>query len=120
MLLYGCEQKKELETKLSGGLLDVPTSPAVVTPVPGPARPAAAVVVGADIHGLVSEVSSNMVTLTVGSADGVEKNMRFHITRGDRFLCDVVITHVDVNQSAGVLELVQQMPRVGDTASTKL
>jgi len=32
----------------------------------------------------------------------------------------VVITHVDVNQSAGVLELVQQMPRVGDTASTKL
>lgn len=114
------EQKKALEAKLSGGLLDVPTSPAVVTPVPGPARPAAAVVVGADIHGLVSEVGSNMVTLTVGSADGVEKNMRFHITRGDQFLCDVVITHVDVNQSAGVLELVQQMPRVGDTASTKL
>lgn len=113
------EQKKELETKVSSGLLEMPASSAV-TPVPGPARPAGALSVGADIRGLVTEVRSNMLTLSVGSADGVQKDMRFHVTRGDQFLCDVVITHVDINQSAGVLELVQQTPRVGDTASTRL
>ncbi|HOK67227.1 MAG TPA: hypothetical protein PLV55_10480 [Anaerohalosphaeraceae bacterium] len=114
------EQKKELETKLTGTLPAASAPAAVVTPVPGPARPAAPAAVGADIRGLVTEVRSNMVTLSVGSSDGVEKDMRFHVTRGDQFLCDVVITHVDINQSAGVLELVQQTPRVGDTASTKL
>lgn len=113
------EQKKELETKVSSGLLAMPASSAV-TPVPGPARPAGALTIGADIRGLVTEVRSNMLTLSVGSADGVQKDMRFHVTRGDQFLCDVVITHVDINQSAGVLELVQQTPRVGDTASTRL
>lgn len=114
------EQKKELETKLTGAMPSASVPAAVVTPLPGPARPAAITPVGADIRGLITEVRSNMVTLSVGSADGVEKDMRFHVTRGDQFLCDVVVTHVDINQSAGVLELVQQTPRVGDTASTKL
>ncbi|MEJ5260893.1 MAG: hypothetical protein WHS88_11965 [Anaerohalosphaeraceae bacterium] len=113
------EQKKELETRLTGAL-PASASAVTVTPIPGPARPAVPAAVGADIRGLVTEVRSNMVTLSVGSSDGVQKDMRFHVTRGDQFLCDVVITHVDINQSAGVLELVQQTPRVGDTASTRL
>lgn len=113
------EQKKELENQLSG-TLPASASAVTVTPIPGPARPAVPAAVGADIRGLVTEVRSNMITLSVGSSDGVQKDMRFHITRGDQFLCDVVITHVDINQSAGVLELIQQTPRVGDTASTRL
>lgn len=115
------EQKQDLETKLSG--LSTPTEPiraSVVTPTPGPARSAAPVTYGNDINGVLVEVSRGMATLSVGSADGVQQGMTFHVTRGDKFLCDVKITNVDVNKSAGVLDLVQQQPKVGDTASTLL
>ena len=114
------EQKKELETQVSSGTFGGPVQVGVVTPLPGPARPVAPVSIGADIRGLVTEINSGMVTLSVGTSDGVQKDMVFHVTRGSQFLCDVVITNVDINKSAGVLELVQQQPRIGDTATTKL
>jgi myosin heavy subunit len=114
------EQKKELETQVGSGFVSAPASVSVVTPLPGPARPAAGISIGADIRGLITEVNANMVTLSVGSADGVQKGMVFHVTRGDQFLCDVAVTNVDINKSAGVLELIQQQPRIGDTASTRL
>ena len=114
------EQKQQLEARAGSGTFGGPVSVDVVTPLPGPARPVAPVTVGADIRGLITEVTNEMVTLSVGSSDGVRKDMVFHVTRGDRFLCDVVITNVDINKSAGVLELIQQQPRIGDTASTKL
>ena len=65
-------------------------------------------------------VSESLVHLSIGSADGVRENMLLHVTRGDEFLCDVMVTNVDINQSAGVLQLVKQRPQVGDTASTQL
>ena len=114
------EQKKQLETQVGSGFVSTPAPVSVVTPLPGPARPAAGITFGADIRGLITEVSANMVTLSVGSADGVQKGMVFHVTRGDQFLCDVAVTNVDINKSAGVLELIQQQPRIGDTASTRL
>lgn len=113
------EQKKELENQISSvgiGIREVTP----VTPIPKTAAAPASLPAAADIKGLVSEVQENLITLSVGSADGVKEKMVFHITRGDRFLCDVVITDVDINQSAGVLDLVQQRPQVGDTASTQL
>jgi hypothetical protein len=61
-----------------------------------------------------------MATLSLGTADGVKKDMVFHVTRGDTFVCDIVITSIDVNKCAGVVELKQREPKVGDTASTKL
>ena len=113
------EQKAELEKQilaLSGSLAAVkPVTPAVET-----AKPAASPITAADIKGLVQDVDESLVQLSIGSADGVRENMVFHITRGSQFLCDVVITHVDINQSAGIMQLVQQRPRVGDTAVTKL
>lgn len=114
------EQKTDLEkhvSQIAGGT----TAPAVsaVTQVPSQAKPAA-VVTSAEINGLITEISESLVTLSVGSADGVEKGMVFHITRGSEFLCDVLVTDVDINKSAGVLEMVQQRPQTGDTASTKL
>jgi hypothetical protein len=45
--------------------------------------------------------------------------MVFHVTRGDRFVCDVIITNVDINRSAGTLDLVVQQPQVNDIASTQ-
>lgn len=114
------EQKQELETQVGSGTFGGPSQIGVVTPLPGPARPVAPVMTGTDIRGLITEVKGGMVTLSVGTSDGVQKDMVFHVTRGDQFLCDVVITNVDINKSAGVLELIQQQPRIGDTASTKL
>lgn len=112
------EQKKELESKVVSAPVQT-TMP--VTPLPQTARPAAPVMAtSSDIKGLVSEVGQNLITISVGSADGVKDNMVFHVTRGDRFLCDILITNVDINQSAGVLDLVQETPQVGDTVSTQL
>ncbi len=113
------EQKKELEKlTATGGLAAKEIIP--VTPLNRTASPATVAPAGTDVKGLVVEVEQNLITLSVGSADGVKENMVFHITRGDRFLCDVIVTNVDINRCAGVLDLVQQAPQVGDTASTQL
>lgn len=75
---------------------------------------------GADLNGLITEVAESMVTISIGSADGVKKGMVFHVTRGDDFISDILITEVDTNKSAGVLDLVQQQPRIMDNVSTRL
>lgn len=72
------------------------------------------------LSGLITEIGESLVSVSIGSADGVKDNMVFHVTRGDEFICDIVITDVDVNKAAGVLELKLREPRVGDTISTKL
>jgi len=46
--------------------------------------------------------------------------MKFHVTRGDEFICDIIITEVDTEEAVGVLDLVVQQPRVGDNAATNL
>lgn len=113
------EQKKELENRMAvGGFSAKEIIP--VTPQNRMASPATIAPAGTDVKGLVIEVEQNLVTLSVGSADGVKEKMVFHITRGDRFLCDFIVTNVDINRCAGVLDLVQQAPQVGDTASTQL
>ncbi len=114
------EQKTELE-KLAAKGGTAPKEVISVTPQANQtASRATPATVGTDIKGMVVNVDKNLVTLSVGSADGVTKNMVFHITRGERFLCDVVITNVDINRCAGVLDLMVQPPQVNDTASTEL
>jgi hypothetical protein len=61
-----------------------------------------------------------MAGISIGSADGVKEGMRFHVTRGDEFICDILIIDVDAEEAVGVLEYVQQNPRVGDNVSTNL
>jgi hypothetical protein len=114
------EQKTELENQASqpGGGTGA-AIPGPVTQIPGPARPTA-IMTALEIQGLIMEVDQSLVTLSVGTADGVSKGMVFHVTRGDQFLCDILVTDVDVNKCAGVLEMVQQRPKVGDTVATKL
>ena len=92
-----------------------------VTPMPHrAARPARVTAPSKSvIRGLVLDISRNLAKLSVGSADGVTKGMTFHVYRGDSFICDVIITNVDVNQCAGTLDLVQQQPQINDTASTQ-
>jgi hypothetical protein len=61
-----------------------------------------------------------MATISIGTADGVKEGMRFHVTRGNEFLCDILIIDADIKEAVGALELVQQQPNVGDTVSTNL
>ena len=114
------EQKKELEKRVATGGFSTTEVIPVTLQQNRTASPATIAPAGTDVKGLVVEVQQNLITLSIGSADGVKENMVFHITRGDRFLCDVIITNVDINRCAGVLDLVQQTPQVGDTASTQL
>lgn len=75
------------------------------------------------LKGVVKEVSGKDVVISIGSADGVSKKTVFHITRGDLFICDIKISSVDTNKSAGVVELLLQdteQPKIGDTVSNEL
>jgi len=116
------EQKTDLEERMNQ-IMDPDTlgSRAVepVTPDIGSARPGV-IFGGGDLNGLITEVGESMVTISIGSADGVKKGMVFHVTRGDDFISDILITDVDTNKSAGVLDLVQQQPRIMDNVSTRL
>jgi peptidoglycan hydrolase CwlO-like protein len=67
-----------------------------------------------------TNLSTNLVTISLGSADGVKAGTRFHVVRGDAFVCDIVITHVDTDRAAGTLELIRQQPQVGDMVSTSI
>jgi hypothetical protein len=108
-------------SRLSSGKTVTPDD-RVVTMVPDYANKALAAPTNVSLKGLVAGISANLelVTVTLGSADGVAKNTVFHVTRGDEFICNVKITDVDTNKSAGVIELQIGQPRVGDTVSNEL
>ena len=114
------EQKTSLEEQMTqiagvGGI----TVAAPVTPDFDPVR-SSSMPGELDIRGLITEIGKSLTVISVGTADGVRKGMVFHVTRGDDFVCDIVITEVDTNQAAGVLDLVQQQPRTRDVVSTRL
>lgn len=111
------EEKDSLEKQLEDVAID--TEIDTVTPLPGKAQPATASTASGSIKGLIKEVKESLVTISVGSADGVKKNMTFHVTRGSEFICDINITNVDTNKSAGVLELIASQPKVGDNVTTE-
>jgi len=49
--------------------------------------------------------------------------MKFHVTRGDDFICDILVLHVDAETAVGILELMdvtRQQPKVGDNVSTNI
>jgi len=72
------------------------------------------------LKGLVTEVDikNSMASISLGTADGVKQGMRFHATRGDEFICDILIIDSDQEHSVGVIELVQEQLKVGDSVAT--
>jgi hypothetical protein len=91
-----------------GATLEEPTGAAMtdVTAVT-PVAPTA-------IRGKVVEVSGDIVTISVGSADGVQKDMVFVIHRNGNYVGDLRVSLVDPNQSAGRLVRSNYTPRAGD------
>jgi hypothetical protein len=116
------EEKAGLRTKLDQllqqyGKVIVPPTP--VTPTKAkvqPAPPTKAI----GLKGTVIAVDSknSLAEISIGAASGVRENMKFHVIRGDEFICDILILDVDVEKAVGILDLVQTQPKVGDLVST--
>ena len=119
------EEKVEFENKLDKFLQPIGKTPARFIPVTserGPARTARASVRDISLRGLVTgvDLKNSMASISLGTADGVKTGMKFHVTRGDEFLCDILIIDVDTEEAVGVLELLQRAPKTGDNISTNL
>ena len=116
------EERAGLQTKLDQLLAQygrVAAPPTPITPIKGTARPAPALKpIG--LKGTVAAVDSknSLAEISIGAASGVKENMKFHVIRGDEFICDILILDVDAEKAVGILDLVQKQPKVGDLVST--
>ena len=119
------EEKSELRESLDKLLMSggkTPVEPKAVTVIKEPAKPARELVREIGLKGLITDVDlkNSMASISIGKADGVKEGMRFHATRGDEFICDILIIHIEEEESVGILELIQQPLKVGDNAATNL
>ena len=121
------EEKTELQSRLDKmlqGYGKLVTQPVPVTGVQEGARiapPAADI----NLKGLITSVNlpDKLAEISIGEADGVKKGMRFHATRGDTFICDVVILDVEPSKSVGWLEMLKEgdnLPKTSDEVRTNL
>lgn len=119
------EEKTELRRQLDQHLQQfgkLAAPPALVTPEKSKARPAAPPSRDIELKGLVAAVDlkNSLASISLGKADNVKEGMKFYVTRGDEFICEILIIDIDAEQAVGILERVQQQPRVGDNVSTNL
>ncbi|MBA7654734.1 hypothetical protein ES703_62623 [subsurface metagenome] len=121
------EEKTELQSRSDRFLQQfgkVAAAPVPVTPIKEKAR-VAPVTRDIALEGLIAEVDleNSLAQISIGAADGVKAGMRFHVVRGDEFICDILIFDVEAEKAVGVLELMeatQRQPRAGDNVSTNL
>jgi len=66
------------------------------------------------VRGQVLDVDGDIITLSVGAADGVKNDMVFVIYRDTQYIGDVRISAVEPNQSAGRLTRSNASPRRND------
>jgi len=124
------EEKTELQNRLNQllrqyGKALVPAAPVTRKPERVRAAPIAPIAPNSRDIGLKGRVTAvdprnSMAEISIGGAHGVTEDMKFHVTRGDEFVCDILILDVDAERAVGILDLVQQMPKVGDSVSTNL
>lgn len=119
------EEKVQLQSKLDRflrqfGKETVPPRP--VTPKKTVVRPAPPVARKIGLNGLVTAVDlkNSVAEISIGAAHGVRKDMRFYVIRGDEFICEIRIHHVDTERAVGELRLVQKQPSVGDNVTANL
>ncbi|UCC99154.1 MAG: hypothetical protein JSW66_04560 [Phycisphaerales bacterium] len=122
------EEKTELQSRLDRMLQQY--GKLVAEPVPVTAmKEQARVALPAkdiDLKGTITvvDLQNKLAEISIGEADGVREGMRFHATRGDAFVCDVVILDVEPEKAVGWLELLKEgagnQPRVNDQVSTNL
>ena len=119
------EEKTDLQGKLDKVLNRYgkkAAKPVPVTPDTGFARPKGRISADIALKGRITDVDmkNSLVEISIGSADGVKKQMKLHVTRGNNFVCDMLILDVSPEKAVGILSLVRQQPKVGDLVSTNL
>jgi len=77
------------------------------------------------LNGLITAVDlgNSLAEISIGAANGVKQNMKFHVTREDKFICDIVILNIEPEKAIGTLELMdvtKEQPKAGDNVSTNL
>ena len=122
------EEKTELQNKLDQYLRQY--GKAIAEPMPVTAAPELVRLTpptkDIDLNGSITEVDLKtlLAEVSIGAANGVKEGMRFHLTRGDKFICDIVILDVWPEKAVGWLELLQDQPQdqpqVNDRVSTNL
>ena len=119
------EEKTELRARLNSILRpagEAVAEPVTVTPEKTTVRPAGPATMQIGLKGLVTDVDmeNSLVEISIGSADGVKEGMKFYITRGQEFICDILIYDVEPEKAVGLLDLVSKHPKAGDDVSTNL
>jgi hypothetical protein len=121
------EEKTELlnrmgqQLQLSGQAVPAPV--AVTSPSDKARVATGAVDIG--LNGLVTmvDMDHSLAEISIGSASGVKENMRFHVTRADKFICSLLILDVEPEKAVGELRLLgstKEKPQAGDNVSTNL
>ena len=119
------EEKAELQSRLGDYLQPIgkeAIAPTPVTPKKAIARPIIPETKDIELKGLIKvvDLKNSIAGISIGKAAGVKEGMKFHVTRGDEFICDILIIDVDAEEAVGVLELIKQQPKAGDNISTNL
>jgi len=119
------EEKSELQSLLDQLLRPTGKEPPALTPVTpktGTARPAEPVAAKIELKGLITAVDlkNSVAEISIGSAHGVREGMIFYVTRGNKFICEILIHYVDAERAVGDLKRLQDQPKVGDEVSTSL
>jgi cell shape-determining protein MreC len=119
------EERTELQAKLDSFLRPAGKTVAGAVPVtPQKARvmPAEPATTQISLKGLVTNVDlgNSLVEISIGAADGVKEGMKFYVTRGEEFICDILIYDVEAEKAVGLLNMVSKEPKTGDNVSTNL
>jgi myosin heavy subunit len=119
------ETNQELETRLNQYLRQygkAAVAPKVVTPTRAIAQPAPSTAKDIALNGRVTAVDMKnaLAEISIGAAAGVKQDMKFHVTRGEQFLCYIEILDVDADRAVGQLTVMQGTPRAGDVCATNL
>jgi len=109
------ERLAQAARQVSGGMVAEDVSGAAMAGVE-----ALTPVAATPVRGKVLEVAGNLVTISVGSADGVKSDMVFVIHRDGQYVADVKISVVDPNQAAGRVVQKSSDPQPGDQVTDAL
>ena len=117
------EEKTQLQNRLDLYLQQVGKTsgaPTAVTASTGQAQ-VAPPIKDLNLEGRITEVKpeNSLASISIGSANGVKDNMRFHVIHNGNFICDIIILQADADQASGYLDLVNEtLPRAGDIVKT--